>query len=60
MIGDLISEVLAGLNAGCRSILLESGQAAPVDREQAAGRACFARDMTAAVDLILEYEGANA
>ena len=60
MIGDLISDVLAGLNAGCRSILLDSGQAAAVDREQAAGRACFARDMTAAVDLILEDEGANA
>ena len=26
MVGDLISDVLAGLNAGCRSILVESGQ----------------------------------
>ena len=29
MIGDLISDVLAGQNAGCRSILLESGQTSP-------------------------------
>ena len=27
MVGDLISDVLAGLNAGCRSILVQSGQA---------------------------------
>ena len=29
MVGDLISDVLAGLNAGCRSILVESGQTSP-------------------------------
>ena len=29
MIGDLISDVLAGENAGCRTILLESGQSLP-------------------------------
>ena len=29
MVGDLISDVFAGLNAGCRSILLESGQPLP-------------------------------
>ena len=29
MVGDLISDVFAGLNAGCRSILLESGQSPP-------------------------------
>lgn len=57
MIGDLISDVLAGLNAGCRSILLQTGQATPADHEAAAGRALLARDMTAAVDLILEHEG---
>ena len=26
MVGDLISDVLAGLNAGCRSIMVASGQ----------------------------------
>ena len=26
MVGDMISDVLAGLNAGCRSILVASGQ----------------------------------
>jgi D-glycero-D-manno-heptose 1,7-bisphosphate phosphatase len=30
MVGDLISDVLAGLNAGCRSILVASGQT-PLD-----------------------------
>ena len=37
MVGDLISDVLAGLNAGCRSILLESGQTSP-DEAQALRR----------------------
>ena len=31
MVGDLISDVLAGQNAGCRSILLESGQTPPAE-----------------------------
>ena len=39
MVGDLISDVLAGLNAGCRSILVESGQTAHRKRPDAlAGR----------------------
>ena len=35
MVGDLISDVLAGLNAGCRSILVESGQTLPAEVEAA-------------------------
>ena len=39
MVGDLISDVLAGLNAGCRSILLESAEAPPEDVKALEGRA---------------------
>ena len=60
MIGDLISDVLAGLNAGCRSILVESGQATAADHEAASGRALVARDMSEAVEKILENEGVQA
>jgi D,D-heptose 1,7-bisphosphate phosphatase len=55
MVGDLISDVLAGLNAGCRSILVQSGQTTPseVATAVAAGRALVAADLAAAADLIL-------
>jgi D-glycero-D-manno-heptose 1,7-bisphosphate phosphatase len=53
MIGDLPSDVLAGLNAGCRSILLESGQLSPEERSALAGRTLTAPDLAAAADLIL-------
>ena len=42
MVGDLISDVFAGLNAGCRSILLESGQTPPEDVKAIEGRALIA------------------
>jgi D-glycero-D-manno-heptose 1,7-bisphosphate phosphatase len=56
MVGDLISDVLAGLNAGCRSILVHSGQttAAQGMVPPLAGRSLVAADLAAAVDLILD------
>lgn len=57
MVGDLISDVLAGLNAGCRSILVKSGQTPPADAESLAGRALIVSDLTAAADSILADRG---
>ena len=57
MVGDLISDVLAGQNAGCRSILLESGQTAPEEAQTLAGRFLTAPDLAAAADLILANDG---
>ena len=54
MVGDLISDVLAGQNAGCRSILLESGQTSPEQARALAGRFLTASDLMAAADLILQ------
>lgn len=55
MVGDLISDILAGLNAGCRSILVGSNATLdelphPVEP----GRALAAADLAAAAALILE------
>jgi histidinol-phosphate phosphatase family protein len=57
MIGDLISDVLAGQHAGCRSILLESGQTAPEEVQTLAGRFLTAPDLAAAATLILANGG---
>jgi D,D-heptose 1,7-bisphosphate phosphatase len=59
MVGDLISDVLAGLNAGCRSILIQSGQIPAVKADILAGRTLIAADLAAAAALILEDEGAR-
>jgi len=59
MVGDLISDVLAGLNAGCRSILVQSGQTSPVEADALAGRSLIATDLVAAADLILDDRGAR-
>jgi D-glycero-D-manno-heptose 1,7-bisphosphate phosphatase len=60
MVGDLISDVLAGLNAGCRSILVASGQTrdAAADHllQAARGRYATAPDFAHAADLILSGE----
>jgi D,D-heptose 1,7-bisphosphate phosphatase len=58
MVGDLISDTLAGLNAGCRSILVQSGQTAPSEVATAAadGRTLVAADLAASVDLILSRQ----
>jgi histidinol-phosphate phosphatase family protein len=57
MVGDLISDVFAGLNAGCRSILLESGQPLPEDVKSLEGRALILSDLTAATATILADRG---
>jgi histidinol-phosphate phosphatase family protein len=57
MVGDLISDVLAGQNAGCRTILLESGQTSPEQARAFAGRFFIASDLMAAADLILADHG---
>jgi D,D-heptose 1,7-bisphosphate phosphatase len=54
MVGDLISDVLAGLNAGCRSILVGSNATLSELPPQAArARASTASDFAAAAELIL-------
>lgn len=53
MVGDLISDVFAGLNAGCRSVLLESGQSIAEDVKTLEGRALIRPDLVAAATAIL-------
>jgi D-glycero-D-manno-heptose 1,7-bisphosphate phosphatase len=53
MVGDMISDVLAGLNAGCKSILVQSGQPQAAEANIAADLAPVAPDLAASVDLIL-------
>ena len=57
MVGDLISDALAGLNAGCRSILVESGQSPPGDAQALEDRVLLLPDLTAATDAILADRG---
>jgi histidinol-phosphate phosphatase family protein len=61
MVGDLISDVLAGLNAGCRSILVASGQTMPsgLGAHAAAGSYSTAADFAAAVEMILDLQGTH-
>jgi histidinol-phosphate phosphatase family protein len=59
IVGDLISDVLAGQNAGCRSILLESGQTPPEEVKTLTGRFLTAPDLAAAADVILADHGAR-
>ena len=58
MVGDKMSDVLAGLGAGCRSILLraEASDVPEPPPPAAAGRYRVAPDLAAAVDLILAGE----
>jgi D,D-heptose 1,7-bisphosphate phosphatase len=56
MVGDLISDVLAGLNAGCKSILVQSGQTSQAEADTAARLALIAPDLAASVDLILDNQ----
>jgi D,D-heptose 1,7-bisphosphate phosphatase len=60
MVGDLESDVLAGLNAGCRSILVRSGQATAAEVDALADRFPVADDLAAAVDLILADRAGGA
>jgi mannose-1-phosphate guanylyltransferase len=57
MIGDLISDVLAGLNAGCRSILLRSGQGGAAEATGPDGQYECADAVADAVGLILDDRG---
>ena len=57
MVGDLISDVLAGHNAGCRSILLESGQTTTAAAQPLADHFFAAPDLAAAAELILADHG---
>ena len=57
MVGDLISDVFAGLNAGCRSILLESDRSLPEDVNALDGRALILPDLAAAAAVILADRG---
>jgi D-glycero-D-manno-heptose 1,7-bisphosphate phosphatase len=54
MVGDLMSDVLAGLNAGCRTILVLSGKTSAADAETFAEPTLIAPDLSAALDWILE------
>jgi mannose-1-phosphate guanylyltransferase len=61
MVGDLMSDVLAGINAGCRSILVESGQTSSEEAAAiVAGRALTAPDLAAAAALILDDQQEHA
>lgn len=55
MVGDLISDVLAGLNAGCRSILVGSNATlAELPTQADRDRVHVASDFAAAAELILD------
>ena len=55
MVGDLISDVLAGLNAGCRSILVGSGQRVPSNSNTQVATAEYSKapDLASAAAMIL-------
>lgn len=58
MVGDLVSDVLAGLNAGCRSILVGSNATLAELPDQAdRDRVYVAPDLAAAAELILDDRG---
>ena len=59
MVGDLVSDVWAGLNAGCRSVLLTSGQTPPGDVKALEGRALILSDLAATATAILTDRGAQ-
>jgi D,D-heptose 1,7-bisphosphate phosphatase len=57
MVGDMLSDALAGVNAGCRgSILVETGHGLGDDEIDAVAGLRVVPDLSAAVDLILEFE----
>ena len=59
MVGDLLSDVLAGLNAGCRSILVASGptELSGLEAHSATGSYSTASDLATAVEMILDLQG---
>jgi histidinol phosphatase-like enzyme len=55
MVGDMVSDVLAGINAGCRgSFLVTTGKHEPLSGNAAAAEMMQVPDMTAVVDFILQ------
>ena len=58
MVGDLISDVIAGLNAGCRSILVDRVRLPREISKHSKGRALILRDLEAAAAVILANQGA--
>jgi D,D-heptose 1,7-bisphosphate phosphatase len=63
MVGDMISDVLAGLNAGCRSIMVASGLTKDDTADHLVqgtqDRYLTAPDFALAADLILNYRGTH-
>ncbi|MFO0887978.1 MAG: HAD-IIIA family hydrolase [Isosphaeraceae bacterium] len=61
MVGDVISDVLAGWNAGCRSILVASGQTrSPIGEAELMNRRYkVVSDLAAAANVILDPEEAH-
>ena len=58
MVGDLISDVLAGLNAGCRSILVSSGQPGLSSAEPQVATTSYSKapDFANAAEMILSAQ----
>lgn len=54
MVGDRVSDVVAGRKAGCRTVLLEGVEAPPSD--ESSRPTVFAMDIVSAADAILEVE----
>ncbi len=54
MVGDSISDVLAGHHAGCQSILVLSGETTEAEADRYRDQALITPDIGAALDLILE------
>jgi histidinol-phosphate phosphatase family protein len=54
MVGDMVSDALAGFNAGCRSILVQSGQGSGEDVRALEDRCPVLADLGAAADWILK------
>jgi len=59
MVGDMVSDALAGANAGCRgSVLVRTGKALPAPGDFPGVAYATADDLAAAADLILSGDGA--
>ena len=53
MVGDLVSDVMAGFNAGCRSILVQTGPTAATESTKVDDLCPIVSDFAESVDLIL-------
>jgi histidinol-phosphate phosphatase family protein len=54
MVGDMISDALAGFNAGCRSILVQTGQGSQDEAAALESHCPLVPDFRAATDMILK------